>query len=184
MIGLPLETKRLRIRQFEPERDARPLHELWGDPEAMRFISGGASTSVEETRERLARASERTSAGWGFWALAKRQSGQLVGGVGLFPLAWKGPEIELAYHIVPSSWNRGYASEAVRALLDAAWRETELDQIVAVVLPENAASTRVLEKVGLSSEGQARYRGFDVVRYSIKRPSLAAHAPATSGSTR
>jgi RimJ/RimL family protein N-acetyltransferase len=175
MIALPLETERLRIRQFEPDQDAGPLHELWGDAEAMRFIPGAVKTSVEETRERLTRTRERAPDGWGFWALARREAGRLVGGVGLFPLAWEGPEIELAYHIVPSSWQRGYASEAARALLDAAWRETELDQIVAVTLPGNAGSIRVLEKLGLRDEGPARYRGLDVVRYSIERPSSVAH---------
>jgi [ribosomal protein S5]-alanine N-acetyltransferase len=180
MIGLPLETERLRIRRFEPERDAGPLHELWGDAEAMRFLPGGVKTSVEETREALATVRERAPDGWGFWALAQRESGRLIGGVGLFPLAWAGPEIELAYHIVPSAWKRGYASEAARGLLDAAWRETELGQIVAVALPGNDASIRVLEKLGGRDEGPARYRGLDVVRYSIKRPSSVAHGSTTS----
>ena len=170
MIGLPLETKRLRIRPFEPKRDAEELHELWGNPEAMRFIPGGASRSVEETRQRLVRALEQGRDGFGFWALELRGTGRLVGAVGLFPLGWEGPEVELAYHIVPSAWNRGYASEAAGALLEAAWRETELDQIVAVALPAHGASTRVRRKLGLTREGRARYRGHDVLRYSIKRP--------------
>ena len=169
MIRLPLETDRLRIRPFEPERDAVPLHELWGDAEAMQFIPGSAKTTVDETRSRLETLRVRTNDGWGFWAMEARKSGRPVGGVGLFPLNWKGPEIELAYHVVPSAWNRGYASEAAAAVLAAAW-DDGLDHVVAVAMPGNAASRRVMEKLGMSLEGPTRYREFDVVRYSIARP--------------
>jgi RimJ/RimL family protein N-acetyltransferase len=170
VIALPIETERLVIRPFEPERDAAPLHELWGDGEAMQFIPGGPRASVGETRERLESLSLRVPEGLGFWALEERDSRRLVGGVGLFPLAWQGPELELAYHVVPSAWNRGFATEAGEAVLEAAW-EAGLDHVVAVAIPENAASRRVMEKLGMSIEGPARYRDFEVVRYSIARPA-------------
>ena len=169
MIGLPLETERLLIRPFEPERDSEPLHELWGDAEAMQFIPGGARESVDETRERLESLPGRAPEGLGIRALEERESYRLVRGVGLFPLGWEGPEIELAYHVVPSAWNRGYASEAAFALLDLAWQD-DVDHVVAVAMPGNVASRRVMEKLGMELEGSSRYRDFDVVRYSIARP--------------
>jgi RimJ/RimL family protein N-acetyltransferase len=170
VIRLPLETDRLRIRPFEPERDAAPLHELWGDAEAMQFIPGGAKKTVDETRSRLETLCGRDNDGWGFWAMEERDSGRPVGGVGLFPLNWTGPEIELAYHVVPSAWNRGFASEAAAAVLAAAWGDDGLDHVVAVAMPGNGASRRVMEKLGMSLEGPTRYRELDVVRYSIARP--------------
>ena len=171
MISLPLQSERLRIRLFEPDRDAALLHELWGDPEAMQFIPGGARASIEETRSRIATLPEGVvQDGWGFWALAERESDELVGAVGLFPLAWEGPEIELAYHIVPSAWGRGYATEAGGALLSAAWG-VGLDHVVAIAMPGNGASRRVMEKLGMEYEGPAQYRDFEVVRYSISRPA-------------
>jgi len=169
VISLPLDTERLRIRPFTPD-DAEELHELWGDDEGMRFIPPGATASVEATRERLLTTIERSCEGWGFWALEERADRRLGGGVGLFPLAWEGPEIELAYHVVPSRWRRGYATEAGGALLDAAWA-AGLDQVVAVALPENRASTRVMEKLGMRLEGRIEYRGVEVVRYAIERPA-------------
>ena len=144
MIGLPLETERLVIRPFEPERDAEPLHELWGDAEAMQFVPSGPRASVDQTRELLESLSGRAPEGLGFWALEERGGGRLVGGVGLFPLAWKGPELELAYHVVPAAW---------------------------VAMRGNVASRRVMEKLGMSLEGPRRYRDLDVVRYSISRPT-------------
>ena len=95
--------------------------------------------------------------------------GEDMPGVGLFPLNWEGPEIELAYHVVPSAWGRGYATEAAEALLAVAW-EAGLDHVVAVAMPGNVASRRVMEKLGMSFQGSTRYRDFDVVRYSLERP--------------
>ena len=170
MITLPLETARLRIRAFEPAADAEPLHELWGDEHAMRFVPGAAQESVEGTRARIESALDRAAAGWGFWALEERER-RLVGGAGLFPEAWEGPEIELAYHVVPSAWGRGYATEAAAALLDAAWRETDLERVLAFAFEDNRASTRVMQKLGMRYEGHVDYRGYDVVRYAIDRPT-------------
>ena len=169
MITLPLETERLRIRPLEPERDAEPLFELWGDAEAMRFVRP-PSGSLDEARDRLEEIVALSRSGWGTWALDERETDRLVGLVGLFPLEWKGPEIELAYQLVPSRWGRGYATEAGAALLDAAWRETDLDHVVAVAFEENRGSTRVMEKLGMTYEGPTSYREHELVRYSIARP--------------
>jgi RimJ/RimL family protein N-acetyltransferase len=57
------------------------------------------------------------------------------------------------------------------ALLDAAWRETDLDHVVAVALAANRASRRVMEKLGMAYEGRVRYRKIDAVRYVIERPA-------------
>ena len=171
MISLPLETERLRIRPFDPAADAEAMYELWGDPEAMQFVRPDRTQlGLEDVRNRLDDAVARNRDGWGFWALEEREDGAVVGGAGLFPLAWEGPEIELAYHVVPSRWGRGYATEAGAALLDAAWRETDVDHVVAVAFEDNRASTRVMEKLGMTCEGPSRYREFEVVRYSIPRP--------------
>jgi [ribosomal protein S5]-alanine N-acetyltransferase len=173
VIGLPLETRRLRIRRFRPAEDAEPLHELWGDPEAMRFVRPDrAPTTIADTRARLEDIVRRPS-GWGVWAIEERAGGRLVGAAGLFPLEWQGPEIEVAYHVVPSAWGRGYATEAAAGLLEAAWRETDLEEIVAVAFEGNRASTRVMEKLGMTYTGRVRYRGHEVVRYSIARPTTA-----------
>jgi ribosomal-protein-alanine N-acetyltransferase len=169
VITLPLESARLRIRPFDLTSDAEPLHELWGDSEAMRFVPGAAQETVDGTRARLRSALDRAPAGWGFWAVEEHE-GLFLGGAGLFPEAWEGPEIELAYHVVPSAWGRGVATEAGATLLDAAWRETDLDHVVAFAFEDNRASTRVMEKLGMRFEGHVDYRGYDVVRYAIDRP--------------
>jgi [ribosomal protein S5]-alanine N-acetyltransferase len=169
VIPLPIETERLWIRPVVPAEDAEPLYELYGNEEAMRFVLRPASQDVDEVRDRLEGIVDWTRSGWGLWALEERQGGRFVGLAGLFPLAGEGPEIELAYHIVPSRWGRGYATEAGAALLEAAWHETDLDHIVAIAIEENRGSTRVMEKLGMTHTGPAQYWGREFVRYSIAR---------------
>jgi ribosomal-protein-alanine N-acetyltransferase len=169
VITLPIETERLRIRPLEPAADAAPLFELWGDPDAMRWFVRGASESVDAVRERLEQIAGWSRSDWGLWALDESETERFIGLAGLFPLAGEGPEIELAYHIVPSRWGRGYATEAGSGLLEAAWRETDLDHVVAVAFEGNRGSTRVMEKLGMTYEGPTRYRDQDLVRYSIAR---------------
>ena len=171
MITLPLETVRLRIRPFEPASDAPALHELWGDAEAMRFVPGAAQESVDGTRARIQSALDRAPAGWGFWALEERE-GRVVGGVGLFPEAWEGPEFELAYHVVPSAWGRGYATEAAAALLDAAWHETDLERVLAFAFEDNRASRRVMEKLGMRYERDFPRAGLPHALYRIRASEL------------
>ena len=77
--------------------------------------------------------------------------------------------------MLPSRWGRGYATEAGAALLEAAWRETDLDYVVAVAFEENTASTRVMEKLGMTYEGPTRYLGHELVRYSLARPNDLDH---------
>src|SRR5262249_56425007 len=106
----------------------------------MQFIPGGARADLDETYERLESLAGRAANGLGVWALEERESGRLVGIVGLFPLAWQGPELELAYHVVPSAWNRGFATEAARAVLAAAW-DGRVDHVVAVPMTGQRATT-------------------------------------------
>ena len=123
----------------------------------MRFVRP-ASANVEE----YGSGSSRSWSGAGAAGASGRSTSARVGGslvtVGLFPLAREGPEIELAYHVVPSRWGRGLrdGGRAV-ALLEAAWRETDLDHVVAIAFPENRASIRVMVKLGMTYEGLARY---------------------------
>ena len=96
---------------------------------------------------------------WGHRQVVERASGLVVGGIGFFgpPL---GGEAEIGYGIVPSRQGRGYATEAVQAMLTLAWADSRVRTVVAGTDPGNAASQRVLEKAGfrqISAEGEFRY---------------------------
>jgi [ribosomal protein S5]-alanine N-acetyltransferase len=164
-IALPLETDRLVIRPLR-EDDAAALHEVWSDPETMRFIPAEPAASVDETLGRVRRHVDRHQAsGLALWAVEERETAEVVGVCGLFPVEGTGPEVEVAYHIARRHWGRGIATEAARACV-AAGLAAGLPQILAFAYPGNVASIRVMEKIGMRPNGRLRVYGLELVRYT------------------
>ena len=75
--------------------------------------------------------------------------------------------MELGYDLHPDVWGQGLATEAARAVVDAALGPLGVERVVAVVKPANAASRRVLEKVGLRESGRRGAYGELMVLYEL-----------------
>jgi [ribosomal protein S5]-alanine N-acetyltransferase len=166
----PGPTKRLDYRPLDPA-DAEAAHAIWSDPEVMRYLPSEPSASLEETAERVARNVGRfRTTGYGLCAVEERSSARLVGVCGVFPVEWVGPDVEVAYHFARNVWNRGYATEAAHAWVAAAFDQLGLERVVALAFPANRASTRVMEKIGMSFEREVESYGQRLVRYAIERP--------------
>jgi RimJ/RimL family protein N-acetyltransferase len=103
--------------------------------------------------------------GFGPWAVLDQKSGDYLGRVGL---KWtdigERPGIEVLWAIDPGRHGEGFASEAAAAALDLAGA-LELDEVFAMILPINAASLRVAEKIGLDRAGEVEHAGFDHVLF-------------------
>jgi RimJ/RimL family protein N-acetyltransferase len=101
--------------------------------------------------------------GYAMWAVEDRTTGKFIGQCGIRPAKSMdkdaGSEIDLAYHFSRASWNKGYAAEAVIAVLVHGFGPVGLESIMAVTVPENVGSWRVMEKVGMRYEGLADYYG-------------------------
>jgi RimJ/RimL family protein N-acetyltransferase len=148
-----LETERLVLRRFT-EADVDALCELDGDPEVMRFITGGRPTPRDmirdETLPRFLRAYERFE-GFGVWAAVERSTGGFLGWFEFYPPDGRGPEeAELGYRLLRRAWGRGYATEGSRALIRKGFTELGVRRVVAETMAVNAASRRVMEKAGLT----------------------------------
>ena len=96
-----------------------------------------------------------------------------------------GSEIDLAYHLTSASWNKGYATEVVIAVLAHALTEVGLEGVMAVALPENVGSWRVMEKAGMRYESTGSYYGLEGLKEVHRRAGLveAAGRPRTSHNT-
>ena len=148
-----LETERLVLRRFT-EVDADVLFDLDGDPEVMRFITGGRPTPRDvvrhETLPRFLNAYERFE-GFGVWAAIERSTGEFVGWFEFYPWKDVGPEeVELGYRLRRSAWGKGYATEGSRALIRKGFTELGVRRVVAETMAVNTASRRVMEKAGLT----------------------------------
>jgi RimJ/RimL family protein N-acetyltransferase len=158
-VGVRLETARLVIRPLE-DRDADAWIAMVSDPEVTRFLPPGPVPTMETFRHGLeSRHTMESTLGYAMWAVENRATGAFIGQCGLRPANSMdrdaGSEIDLAYHFLRASWNQGYASEAAIAVLAHGLGSIGLDRIMAVVVPENVGSWRVLERVGMRYEGLA-----------------------------
>ena len=147
-----LETERLLLRRFTGA-DLDLLVELDGDPEVMRYITGGRPTSREELRDEVLPAFLRyyqRFGGYGFWAAVEKATGQFLGWFHLRPPEGASPdEPELGYRLRRSAWGKGYATEGSRALIRLAFAELGARRVYAETMVVNRGSRRVMEKAGL-----------------------------------
>lgn len=94
-----------------------------------------------------------------------RENGELIGFCGLDHL-WGGEEIEIGYWLAPDYWGKGLATEAAQAVLRYGFGRLGLLRIVAVAHPENQASIRVLEKLGMAFEKTVLHEGITHVYHA------------------
>ncbi len=165
-----LETERLVLRPKSLD-DLPFMHRLLSDPAVVRFVGDGRPRSLETVRALLLRHLDHQRVhGFSLWLVSERAGAEPIGDCGLMPLDG-GPEIEVGYRFVPSAWGHGYATEAAAAALRYGFDVAGLDEIVAVAYPENTASRRVMEKIGMSYDGRGIYYGNDSVKYVVRRTS-------------
>ncbi|MGH2587124.1 MAG: GNAT family N-acetyltransferase [Dehalococcoidia bacterium] len=151
-----LTTDRLVLRApADTDLDAVAAYEA--DPEAMRFIADGSVYGREHAVGTLAGfLAEWPRLGHGRWTVALRASGEVIGDCGF--VRWRegkrDERPELAYGYGRAAWEQGYATEAARAAAPWAFATLPFDEIVAVTHPANAASQRVLAKLGFAATGE------------------------------
>ncbi len=161
-----LETERLIIRAVTRD-DVSGIHRIFSNPQVMKFILEEPLASEAETLERLQKVfNHQEQKGLSLWAVVDKSTREIIGDCGIFPVAWKGPGYEIAYHFLPQYWGNGYATEAATECLRYAFEEGGLDNVKGFVFRENVASVRVLEKIGMSFvEETDKYFGITTLVY-------------------
>src|SRR5262245_7262641 len=164
-----LETERLLLREFD-EGDAAPFYLMGSDPAVIRYTGdpGGGFTSVEHALEvlRSRPIADYRNYGYGRWACVFKASGEVIGFAGLKYLPDL-QEVDLGYRLLPAYWGQGLATEACRAVLNYGRTRLGIERIIGLVDPENVASVRVLEKLGLTPAGQVEYQGKCFAKYVL-----------------
>jgi ribosomal-protein-alanine N-acetyltransferase len=163
-----LETERLLLRHLTPDDLDEFGRRIFADPEVIRYLPRRDMTP----RERAERAYRIFDENWsrhryGGWLITDKLDGQPIGACDLDPE--EPSEVELGYSLATAYWGKGLATEAARAAVRFGFENAGLERIVAVVVPENTASSRLLERIGFVHEKKARRHGFDVVYYALRR---------------
>ena len=172
-----LETDRLLLRQYV-EEDAEAFFKLNSDPEVLRFVPDKRLLNVEQARQILIDhpIADYRKYGFGRGACILKSTGEQIGFAGLKYLDELG-EVDVAFRLMRSHWGQGLAAEAALAsvrfgfdklrLKSAAGRIRRVRTIIGLVMPENIASVRVLEKTGLRHVDSVSFWGQQFSKYII-----------------
>jgi ribosomal-protein-alanine N-acetyltransferase len=166
-----ITTPRLTLRAFT-EADVEPLFQLLAEPDVLRYFPNPGPPARDRVEKLVARQSAHWAEhGYGWWAVDLRADGAFAGWNGLQYLPETG-ETEIGYLLGKPFWGKGLATEGARAGLRFGFEELGLEKIVAIVHPDNVASRRVIEKLGMSGRERAHYFGMDVYHYALKRQAF------------
>lgn len=153
---ITLTTERLRLRPWRDD-DLEPFAALNADPEVMRYFP---STLPRERSDAVARRvrDHFDRHGYGFWAVERLDvPAPFVGILGLAEVDFEAsftPCVEVAWRLARAHQGVGLATEGARAALAWGFGTLGLDEIVALAVPENRPSRRVMEKLGMRFDGE------------------------------
>lgn len=156
-----LETDRLRLRGIGPE-DAADIFHLLSSPQVMRHLGRPPMTSMEQAVQRVQAYQTTYNEQAGIpWAMTLAGDKPVIGTFVFWNMNPAHHRAEIGYLVAPEWWGQGYATEAARAVLAFGFTTMGLHSVEAQTAPENAASRRVLEKLGFVQEGYFRENFYD-----------------------
>ena len=164
-----LLTPRLLLRPFTMD-DAPLLLELNSDPEVQRYTGDIVMTEISEAEARIAMyLNWMETVQMARLGVFLRETNEFIGWCGLIP---QHGEVDLGYRFMVRYWGKGYGTEAAKAVLEWAWRTLPLSYIIGRAEGDNVASCKILEKIGMSYEGDGidERDGVPFRRYVIHRP--------------
>jgi len=156
-MSVTLTTKRLQLRAFR-ESDIDAAYTLWSDPEVVRYMRTEPMTRDQvaaHVRELIALADPSPRRDFHF-AIVRIDTDRLIGWCALRVHDPGNREADIGYAVCRSAWGKGYTTEAARALLAFGFDALNLHRVCARCVPENTASVRVIEKIGMVCEGLKR----------------------------
>lgn len=175
-----LRTPRLVLRQWRDD-DRAPFAALNADPGVMEHFPGVLSRGQSDAlAARIAAGID--DRGWGLWAVETIDGAAFAGFVGIQPVPFDAPftpAVEIGWRLDREHWGQGLATEGARAALEFGFATLGLDEIVAMTVPGNARSRRVMDKLGMRRDPAddfdhpriaAGHRLRHHVLYRIERP--------------
>lgn len=162
-----LESARLVLREMRPT-DVESLHRIFSDPVLMRFWPvferGDTEQWVADNQRYYA------DVGFGLWAITLKGDDEAIGDCGMIRHEVDGAiETDIGWHLRRDHWGQGYATEAAAASRDYAFGPLGQKRLVAAIHPDNLASRRVAEKIGMTFLKEFQHwRGLRVL-YGLER---------------
>ena len=151
-LNLIIETERLLIRPF-CEQDIAPSYTMNLDPDVSRYTGDGGVVSKKEIERRIIENvfGDYKKYGFGRLAVELKSENKFIGFTGLKYLK-EMDEVDLGYRFMKAYWGKGFATESGQACVQLGFNQLGLKRMIAMVLPENRDSIRVLEKLNFNYE--------------------------------
>lgn len=186
-LTLPIKTRRLTIREYADD-DWPAVNAYVKEPGFWKFQAGEPPTEdrVKALIQWTVREQSLSPRVNYFLAATDSQSGEIVGEAVLKVVPPGHGQGEIGFGVVPRLWKKGYATEIARVLLDVGFRSLKLNRIAAQCAPENKASIRVMQKLGMAREGLLRehYRAGGKYWSSVIYAMLAREYEKISSNTK
>ena len=185
-MAIALRTSRLLLRPWRDE-DIAAFAQMSADPAVMEYLLPLSTRRLSDAAWVARARAHRDEQGFGQWVVELPGAASFIGVVGLGVVSYEAPftpAVEVAWRLVRSYWGHGYATEAARAALDYGFDQLGLREIVAVTVPANQRSRRVMERLGMTRvpeddfdhprllEGQLRRH----VLYRLGNPAAGARS--------
>ncbi len=153
----PIETRRLVLREFE-KGDWKEIQQYASDPIVVRYLPWGPNRPGQTKSFLKLHKKDRKEKPRTQYELAVhlKSGDRLIGGCGIRIRNLEFGEADIGYCFNRRYWNKGYATEAARALVRFGFSKLKLHRIKATCYPRNKASARVLQKAGMRYEGRLR----------------------------
>jgi [ribosomal protein S5]-alanine N-acetyltransferase len=160
-------TARVELKAFT-EEDVEAFYKLNTSPEVMKYTGESGPESIAAAREAILAYPDFDEVGYGRWACHLKAENRIIGFCGLKYLKDL-QEVDLGYRFLPEYWGIGLATETSLAVINFGLTTLSLNRIIGLVLPENVASVRVLEKCGMRFEQEFTYDDQKALLYAIEK---------------
>ena len=152
-----LETERFRLRHLTPETDAECILELLNDPSFIRYIGDKGVRDLDGARRYIIHGPVKSydAHGFGLNLVELKTDATPIGICGVLKRDTL-PDPDIGFAFLPAYWNQGYAFESAVAVMEHARETLKLGQILAITSPDNQASGKLLDKIGLRFERMIR----------------------------
>ncbi|MGC3945036.1 MAG: GNAT family N-acetyltransferase [Chryseolinea sp.] len=143
-----LQTSRLNLRKFVPA-DAAFILRLLNEPSFLRFIGDRKVRTIDDARRYIDNrfiASYQNN-GYGLYMVENKEDKP----IGMCGLVKRDPaeDPDVGFAFLPEAWQKGYGYEAASAVMDYARNDLQLKRVLGITVPDNVASIKTLEKLGL-----------------------------------
>ena len=170
--ALPIfTTERLQAVAWRDDH-AEVAHAAYSRPDFVRFLGNPTPhPDLAHTRSWIRRIDElQVGRRDGFWAVELRKTGAVAGATLCAPVPGGDGEHEIGWHVFPDHQGNGYATEIGRGAAAYGFDVLGLDEVIAIVMPDNVASLAVARAIGMQPRGRTRrYYDIEAELFALKR---------------